>query len=117
MYLLRDILDRQRSLFSHKALRNDKLDEPDSKLKRKRQKTASYAVGRDLMFQFSEILGSTFIENKSIRFAIVENLYENLFLTLNGESCGINFSQNRAPWGGPIFCKVRHQKFDGPQFL
>ena len=29
MYLIRDILDRQRSLFTQKALHNDKLDEPD----------------------------------------------------------------------------------------
>ena len=28
MYLIRDILDRQRSLFTQKALHNDKLDEP-----------------------------------------------------------------------------------------
>ena len=69
------------------------------------------------MSQFSEILGSTLTENKSIRFAIVENLYENLLLTLNSQSCGIDFSQNRAPWGGRIFYKVRYQKFDRPQFL
>ena len=54
-------------------------------------------TGGGMMCQFSGILRSTLTENNSIRFAIVENLYENLFLTANTKSCGINFSQNRAP--------------------
>jgi hypothetical protein len=49
------------------------------------------------MSQFSEILCSTSIENKSIRFAIVENLYKNLFLTLNSRNWWVNVSQNRPP--------------------
>jgi hypothetical protein len=67
-----------------------------------------------LMCHFSGILGSTLAENSSIRFAIVENLYESLFLTLNRGNWRIDFSQNRAPWSGHIFCKVRHKNSIDP---
>jgi len=67
-----------------------------------------------LMCHFSGILGSTLAENSSIRFAIVENLYESSFLILNSGNWQIDFSQNRAPWSGHIFCKVRHKNSIDP---
>ncbi len=67
-----------------------------------------------LMCHFSEILESTLAENSRIRFVIVENLYESLFLTLNSGNWRIDFSQNRAPWGGHVFRKVRHENSIDP---